>query len=657
MIFLIRNSIFLLVVIFLNICLSFNLAAQQKRNLLTKNYPIQNLKQIIIPRDEWRPYPKAGEMESWNVVPEAVRNAHIIQGNKYLYTEWKHLPATVFLEYVRNGNRSNFQNLSFKRRKKLASLVMAEVFENDGRFIDEIVNGIWAICEETYWGVPAHLSLQKAGSGLPDVKEPTVDLFAAETGCLIAWTDYLIGEKLDKISPLIRERMSFEMDRRILTPNLEREDFWWMGYTRKNVNNWNPWVNSNWLSCALLMETDEDRRINAIYKSMLTLDNFINIYPDDGGCDEGPGYWSRAGASLFDCLEILQTASAGKIDIFNQALIKKMGQYIYKGYISGEYFINFADASGKMSINPAIVFRYGKSINDAKMMGFASFAAKKMNFGSTIISGNFGVFNRQLPAFFVLNELQNYPPAEPLVRDFWLPDIQVFGARSSDGSSHGFYVAGKGGHNNESHNHNDVGNFIIYYNGEPVIIDIGAATYNAKTFSRYRYEIWNMQSAFHNVPTINGVLQKNGRQYAAKNVIYEAVTSYASLSLDLASAYPEEAKVKSWIRNIKLNRSRNVVISEKYELEKWEQPFNLNFMTPLLSEVLVPGKIQLSFSQSQDSTFLFLEYDSTKLEAQIESIKLKDNRLRNSWGEEIKRIILTSKENLIADDFNIEFHN
>ncbi len=652
MIISIRRSSVLLFILFIQFFIIFKSFAQQERNILTKNYPIQKLKQIITPKDEWRPYPKAGEMESWEVVPEPVRNAHIKLGNKYLNTKWKHLPVTVFLEYARNGNRSNFQRLSFNRRKKLASLVMAEVFEDEGRFVDEITNGIWAICEETYWGVPAHLSLQKAGSGLPDVQEPTVDLFAAETGCLIAWTDYLIGEKLDKISLLIRERMSFEMDRRILTPNLEREDFWWMGFNRKNVNNWNPWVNSNWLTSALLMEQNEDRRIAAIHKSMITLDNFINIYPDDGGCDEGPGYWSRAGASLFDCLEILHSASNGKIDFFDQPLIKEMGRYIYKAYISGEYYINFADASGKMGINPAVVFRYGKSINDAKMMGFASFAARQKNYGNAALSGSFGVFNRQLPAFFILNDLQNYPAAEPLIRDFWLPDIQVFGARSVEGSSDGFYIAGKGGHNNESHNHNDVGNFIIYYNGKPVFIDIGAATYNAKTFSRYRYEIWNMQSAFHNLPTINGVMQQSGRQYAAMDVFYEANENLVTFSLDIASAYPEEAKVKSWIRSIKLNRDTDVLISEKYELEMWERPVTLNYMTPLQAEVVTLGKIKLQ--SSENSSLLYLEFDENNFEVKIEPIKLEDSRLQSSWGEKIYRIVLKSSKKLLTNEFEIE---
>ena len=80
------------------------------------------------------------------------------------------------------------------------------------------MNGIWSICEESYWGLSAHLTEQKHGIGLPDVEEPTVDLCAAETASMLAVTDYLIGDKLDKVSSLIRKRIFYEVKRRVLTP-------------------------------------------------------------------------------------------------------------------------------------------------------------------------------------------------------------------------------------------------------------------------------------------------------------------------------------------------------------------------------------------------------------------------------------------------------
>lgn len=50
----------------------------------------------------------------------------------------------------------------------------------------------------------------------------------------------------------------------------------------------------------------------------------------------------------------------------------------------------------------------------------------------------------------------------PFVRDIWLPETRVMVACDAAGSSQGYYLAVKGGHNDESHNHNDVGHFIIY---------------------------------------------------------------------------------------------------------------------------------------------------------------------------------------------------
>ena len=45
------------------------------------------------------------------------------------------------------------------------------------------------------------------------------------------------------------------------------------------------------------------------------------------------------------------------------------------------------------------------------------------------------------------------------------------------------------------------------------MIDAGVGTYNRQTFSEQRYDIWTMQSNYHNLPMINGVPQKNGPEF------------------------------------------------------------------------------------------------------------------------------------------------
>jgi hypothetical protein len=627
---------------------------QERPDLLSKTYPLEKLKKIILPAEEWHPFPDSSQHKAWQELPLQVRTAHIERAEKHLNGDWETPKASVFLEYVRSGNRSNYQRVSFSRRAQLAELVLGECIEGKGRFLDDIMNGVWTICEETYWGVPAHVGLQKRGEGLPDVTEPTVGLFAAETGMLLAWTDYLVGDRLDRMSPLIRERIRYEVERRILSVNLERDDFWWMGFDGRVVNNWNPWICSNWLAAVLILEKDPERRALSVQKILRCLDNFLNPYPRDGGCDEGPGYWSRAGGSLYDCLELLFTASKGRIDIFGLPLIKEMGRYICRVYISHPYFINFADAAAKINADSSLIFRYGSSIEDRDMKGFGSFLAKKQNLGRDYIRGSFGTLGRILPLLFHLDELLEAEPKEPLMRDFWLPELQVMGARSSEETAQGLYVAVKGGNNAESHNHNDVGNFIVYADGFPALIDVGVETYTAKTFSSQRYEIWTMQSAFHNLPTINGAMQMNGLEYRAIDVNYSCEKNKATFSLDISKAYPEEAAIKSWKRSIILNRGKDVRVHDQYELGKVTQNLQMTLMSWRKPELEAEGIVRLENPEEiRGLKPVYISYDRDKFRVDIETLSLTDDRLQSSWGENLYRILLTAKKKSLKDKFSI----
>lgn len=628
--------------------------AQEKLDLLSGAYTPEKLKEIILPLQDWHPFPKASDHEEWQKLPEKIRAAHVRQAEKHLNGAWETPKASIFLDFVRNGNRSRYEAISFGRRAKLAELVIAECIEAKGRFLDDILNGIWTICEETYWGVPAHIGAQQKGSGLPDVTEPTVDLFAAETGMLLAWTDCLLGDELDRISPRVRERIDNEVQRRILSVNLARDDFWWMGLQGQKVNNWNPWISSNWLTAALLLENDPGRRIQSISKILKCLDQFLNSYPKDGGCDEGPGYWDRAGASLYDCLELLYGASNGRLHIFEHPLVREIGRYIGRVHISGRYYINFADAAAKLNANASVIYRFGKSIRDQDMMGFGAFLAKQQNLGEDVIRGSFGWLGRVLPTLFLISELTNAPPKEPLTRDFWLPELQVMGARSFGGSAKGLYLAAKGGHNAESHNHNDVGNFIVYADGHPVLIDVGVEAYTAKTFSNRRYEIWTMQSAYHNLPTINGVMQKEGRDFRATDVAYKSETKAVSFSLDIAKAYPEEAQVQSWKRALTLERGKQVILRDSYVLKSAGRPIQMTLMSWRKPEMAAEGKIKLENPDGlKDTKPVFILYEKSQWSANFETISVEDGQLRSSWGEKVYRILLTAKQTPLRGESSI----
>lgn len=628
--------------------------AQANRNLLSGNYSEQDLSRVVLPISEWHPFPTISDREEWSRIPENLRVSYVQNGEKYLGKPWNTITAGTFLEFVRNGNRSNYESQLFGRRQRLMSLVFAEIFENKGRFLDDIANGVWLICEETFWGVPAHMNHQKKGFGLPDVTDPVIDLFAAETGAMLSYVYYLLGDKLNEVSPLITERIIEEEERRIIKPFLEK-DFSWKGTgVKKTVNNWNPWINSNVLAVVLFTEKDNPVRNRAIYNMMQSVDVFINGYPEDGGCDEGPSYWSHAAGSMFDFLELLYSATGGKINLYENPLIQKMGQYIYKVWIGGNYFVNFADANGRLYPEAELIYRYGKRISDPLMAGFGALLGKKQDIGNTIQIPIYGSLNNILPGLFSINEILDSQPVEPFIQDTWFPGRQVLTARSFPDSDEGLYVAAKAGNNAENHNHNDVGNFIVYCDGKPVLIDAGVVTYTAKTFSKDRYSIGTMQSQYHNLPTINGVMQKYGAEFKADKVKYECNANNVVFMCDIAGAYPTEAGVISWARKINFVRNNKIILSEEYKLQKFTEPVKLNFISPLWGDASVPGKVRLTERQGSPASEYIIAYDPEKYSAAIENITLDDQKLIAVWGNDLIRIVFTSKDTGLTGNNKME---
>jgi len=627
-------------------CLSTSQARQARTSppVLARDWPAATLKTVLLPREAWHPMPTIADRERWTALPETLRKQILANGQQALARPIADLPATLFLEYARDGNRSRLEGRMFSRRDRLHELVLAECVENRGRFLDAVVDTIWAIAEESSWTVPAHQGAQKAGTGLPDTAEPIVDLFSAQTAHSVAWTWYLLGDRLDTVSKLVRPRMAREVDRRVLTPYLLREDFGWMGFRNpaNRPNNWNPWINSNVLVSALLMEPDSGRRVDLVVKTLRSMDRYLGPYPQDGSCDEGPSYWGRAGASLFEYLELLQSASGGTIDEFADPVIANMGRFIYRVRIAGDWMADVGDSNPRGGGERALIYRYGVAIKDPLMQAFGASGATEEDVALQDRS-----LGRALFAVFGWADMAAHAsmPA-PYPRDVWLPseDMQLMVARDRAGTSDGFVVAAWGSHNDQSHNHNDVGNAIVFVDGEPILIDVGRPTYTAQTFSNRRYEIWAMQSAFHNLPTISGVMQSAGRQFAAKDVRYTATDTAAGLQMDLAAAYPPSAGLNSWVRRVTLRRGVDVVIADRWSLRKASTDVVLNLMTPCDAAVARPGELTFTCSKTRTkgaaAVVVVARFDPKVETATIEPVQIDDALLKASWGSQLTRIKL-----------------
>jgi len=607
---------------------------------LAERCPKDELKSMLLPLAEWQPFPKADQRAEWGQLPDDIRKTLVALGEECAEADVPELPATLYLEFRRVGNRSRYQDVWMVRRKLLNSLALAECVEGKGRFLDPLANVAWAICEESSWTWPAHISAQKVGMTLPDTTEPIVALFSAETACSLAWVVYLLEEQLDNVSPQICQRIRREIDGRILTPYLDRDNFGWMGFGRRGrPNNWNPWINSNVLASALLLERDEQRRVEIVHKVLRCVDNFFMPYPEDGSCDEGPSYWTRAGASLFDNLELLHGATGGRFDVYDDEVVKNIGRFVYRTHITGNAYVCVGDCDAEINIPRDLVYRYGQRIGDADMQTLATFDMSGNLLGRS--KRGFWSMNRPLHALFNLAKLRPVKaPSPPLLRDVWLgdEDMELMLARDAAGTTDGLFVAGWGGHNAQSHNHNDVGNYVVYVDGSPVLIDVGRPTYTRQTFSGDRYKIWAMQSAFHNLPTVNGCMQGAGRQFSARDVGYRADDTFAELKLNLAPAYRKEAGIVSWMRSIRLDRGQSLTVSDIFELQEESATIFQSLITPC--EVSQAGAGLLKFSHPDGKTSVVVCYSPPQLDIEVETIELKDEKLAEMWGFCLRRVLL-----------------
>lgn len=463
------------------------------------------------------------------------------------------LTAEMYADFHLTGRRAPYERPFGRRISRLGAFLYAELLTDEGEYLPLIERELAAILDEPTWAVPSH-SQRRTQNGKLDwhAARTNVDLAAANRVWSLATTDRLLGERLH---PATRARIRDEAHDRVFAPYLERvrsgqkQDFWWMNVS----NNWNPVCNAGVLGAALiLVESDEDRALfAAAFEALSTI--YLASYADDGFCEEGIGYWSYGFGHFLLGAETLRIATGGELDLLAAPKVKNIAAFGSRWQLPGSIYAAFGDNLILQQPSPWIgnfaAIRYGQGKVTRDIPFFQKYPHP---FGEQLYRILFTL--AQLPAQNTNTEpsLGQAPDNSLSLRD-WFPQGGALVLRGQP-ADEGLAIAIKGGHNGQSHNHNDLGSFVVVNNGKLVLTDLGSDSYVRDTFSDKRYTSGVMNSFGHPVPRVAGQLQRTGAEA-------RAVTQSTSFSddsdtwiMDLTSAYAVPA-LESLTRTFIFERS------------------------------------------------------------------------------------------------------
>lgn len=502
-------------------------------------------------------FPPANRFGDWSRLGPERRGPIRSLADRYRGEPYAQLTAGQYMAFVRTGDRGTMEAPYFQRRKKLIAALMGVCAGDEPQEdLDIVVDGLWLICEETTWVISAHNGGEHDGvekrvpMPLPDPQRPYVDLFAAQTAMILSLVCELLAEELDEVSPLICRRVRDEIERRVIVPFETRDDFWWLGIIRKDLCNWTPWIVSDVALAAQWCVLDKRRLCDLLERACKAMDRYMDAIPEDGGCDEGVGYWNMATGAVLDFLQLLER-QLGSWKFARTEKLKRMARFPLDMWLGGDWFANFGDCDAQPEVPGERLQYAGKRLDMPELIAF----------GARFRGAPTDAVMDTPQLWRLMNQLMAPPKdvgdIEP-PDDAWLEDLQIRKVTRS-----GVTLVVKGGMNAGSHNHNDCGSFILFSGGEPQIVDAGNMTYTRKTFSDQRYQLWNIRSKYHNVPMIGGQEQAAGERHRAENVVSRS----DGLSLDIARAYPESAGVVALMRTLALQDDGVLLLTDEIELD------------------------------------------------------------------------------------------
>lgn len=500
----------------------------------------------------------------------------------------------LYERFERTGNRLAYEGVYFARRRRLTTFgLLAILFperEDYARALEAILS---SIMDEDTWCLPAHMRGETTARG--------IDLFAAETGFAFAELMTLTRKLLP--APL-RARMRAEVDRRLFVPYLTMGPYHW----ETAAHNWAAVCAGSIGAAALLLERDVGRLAALTEKALGSMACYLSGFGDDGACLEGIGYWNYGFGYFVYYADLLLRRTGGAVDLFADPKVERIALFQQRSYLFGDRTANFSDSAERSPAHRGLSAYLAARYPSVVPPPAAIFAALKDDHCS-----------RFAPALRDL--LWHRPRSGEAERGEWppgsayLPDAQWLVSRhESAGGRFGF--AAKGGHNDEPHNHLDLGQYLLVADGEPAFAaDLGRGEYTAQYFGEGRYGYDCNGARGHSLPVVGGAAQRPGAAYRARVLEAEATPEADTMAMELAGAYAAPALV-SLVRRLAFRKTElpTLTVQDDFVLSERVGPIEEIVITRSEPVVVAPGELLLQGRRLN----VRLTYDPRRLEATVE---------------------------------------
>jgi hypothetical protein len=535
------------------------------------------------------------------------------EGKRLLQESDQILPYSLFKMFIETGSRIEFEKVYFEQRRRLTTFAIMVLLEPDNNeYLTALENTIWSVCDEYSWCLPAHLlnrpetSVEKNCSLYQPYQQGyTIDLFAGETAMALCEVLKLTE---DYLNPLICKRIYQEVYKRIFHPYKDNEFEW-----ETQTHNWAAVCAGSIGAAALQLMDDVEELVIILDRVLPAIESYLKGFKDDGICLEGYGYWQYGFGFYVYFADLLKKRTTGKLDLFNSDKVHQIALFQQRCFLNQNIVVNFSDALPTATVFLGLSHYLGKIYNDFEVPERALRAKYSDDHCS-----------RWAPAIRNLLWFDASAPEKPWGSGttFSRESEWIISKHQSEFGS--FSFAAKGGHNDEPHNHNDIGHFILQGHNEVFLKDLGSGLYTKEYFRENRYSFLCNGSQGHSVPIVNQKFQREGSVHHSTNCEVSLGDKVETFKVDIANGYGDVGLKKldrkfTWMKY----GLPKLILEDFYTFT--EQPDSIveRFIIPALFITRIDEGVVLEGTQK-----LKILFDSKQL-------NLKVNRLvhKNHFGE------------------------